>query len=349
MFAAEPMHIPYNLAFQQLWVDDVAAMLNATRVGANQPIYYLGTLHAMRMGLSSFLTYANTSEYWNEFLETEQEVCLVPAGLITATEVLSHKTAIVLPDGISPLAAFYNLHDMLVSGGYYTLLPGYISDKANIHSTAVVHDHVVIEDNVMLGPNVVVYPNSVICKGSIIDANSTIGGWGFEPKMRNGRREKIDHAGGVYIGPNCQIGSNTCIDKSLFNFFTFLESEVLVDNLVHIGHNAKIRHQVVITACCEISAILIGRGAWIGPNSCTKAEIEIGEYAFVGLGSTVLRSVPPHTLVYGAPAKPGGLVCYCRQKIRFEAVGIETEFATCSCSKRYKQVDGRVYGIDSNN
>ncbi|MDR3319734.1 MAG: acyltransferase [Desulfovibrio sp.] len=49
--------------------------------------------------------------------------------------------------------------------------------------------------------------------------------------------------------------------------------------------------------------VVIGDYAWIGMNSLVLKGVTIGEGAVVGAGSVVSRDVPPHCLAAGAPAR----------------------------------------------
>jgi acetyltransferase-like isoleucine patch superfamily enzyme len=49
--------------------------------------------------------------------------------------------------------------------------------------------------------------------------------------------------------------------------------------------------------------IVIGDGAYLGCNSIVTPGVTIGEGAFVGEGAVVWDDVPPHTVVYGNPAR----------------------------------------------
>lgn len=47
---------------------------------------------------------------------------------------------------------------------------------------------------------------------------------------------------------------------------------------------------------------IIGDDVWIGARSCIKAGIRIGRGAIIGMGSVVLKDVPPYSIVAGTPA-----------------------------------------------
>ncbi|MBF0501108.1 MAG: acyltransferase [Candidatus Riflebacteria bacterium] len=49
--------------------------------------------------------------------------------------------------------------------------------------------------------------------------------------------------------------------------------------------------------------VRIGRGATIGADTRIACGVEIGEYARIGLGSVVLRDIPPHSIAVGNPAR----------------------------------------------
>ncbi len=51
------------------------------------------------------------------------------------------------------------------------------------------------------------------------------------------------------------------------------------------------------------SGPLIRKGAYVGLNATLLPNIEIGENAVVAGGAVVTKSVPPGTLVMGAPAR----------------------------------------------
>jgi acetyltransferase-like isoleucine patch superfamily enzyme len=58
----------------------------------------------------------------------------------------------------------------------------------------------------------------------------------------------------------------------------------------------------------EAVGVTVGEGASIGARSVCIAPVEIGAWALVGAGSTVVRDVPAFALVVGAPARRVGWV-----------------------------------------
>ena len=88
-----------------------------------------------------------------------------------------------------------------------------------------------------------------------------------------------------------------------------LEDTVIFDNVktddhVHIAHNVVIGANTMIAACAEISgSVRIGKGVWIGANASIINQIEIDDYALVGIGAIVTKSVASGKVVAGNPAR----------------------------------------------
>lgn len=53
----------------------------------------------------------------------------------------------------------------------------------------------------------------------------------------------------------------------------------------------------------QIHSTNIGNDVWIGAHSCIKAGVTIGDGAIIGMGSVVVKDIPPFAIVAGNPAK----------------------------------------------
>ena len=124
---------------------------------------------------------------------------------------------------------------------------------------------------------------------------------------------------GSEIGKDCNLGQN-----------------VVVSHLVKLGQNVKVQNNVSIYSgvICEDDVFLgpsmvftnilnprsaiqrkssyiqtrVKKGASIGANSTIICGVEIGEYALIGAGSVVTKSVPAYALIVGNPGKQIGWV-----------------------------------------
>ncbi|MDO4747762.1 MAG: acyltransferase [Eubacteriales bacterium] len=130
----------------------------------------------------------------------------------------------------------------------------------------------------------------------------------------------------VKIGDNCNIGEHA-----------FIESGVVIGNGVKIKNNVAIYTGVVceddvflgpncvftnvanprsyIERKNEFKKTIIKKGATIGANATIVCGNDIEEYAFVGAGSVVTKTVPAYTMVIGNPAKFYAHVCKCGVKL----------------------------------
>jgi acetyltransferase-like isoleucine patch superfamily enzyme len=86
---------------------------------------------------------------------------------------------------------------------------------------------------------------------------------------------------------------------------------------ITIGDRVSIGHQVLILTSTHqdagptrragpvvSEAVRVGDGAWIAARAVLLPGVDVGEGAIVCAGAVVTRSVEPHTMVGGVPARP---------------------------------------------
>jgi len=117
----------------------------------------------------------------------------------------------------------------------------------------------------------------------------------------------------VVIGENCKIGQNCYIGPGVI-----IGNNVKIQNNVSVYEGVTIEDDVFIGPSVVFTNVLVPRsgviavsyaktlirkGASIGANATIICGNVIGNNSFVGAGSVVTKSVLPHTLVYGNPAR----------------------------------------------
>jgi UDP-2-acetamido-3-amino-2,3-dideoxy-glucuronate N-acetyltransferase len=162
-----------------------------------------------------------------------------------------------------------------------------------------------------------------------------------------------------HIMPNCRIGENCNIGQN-----------VVVSPEVILGRNVKVQNNVSIYTgvICEDDVFLgpsmvftnvtnprsavnrknkfaktvVKRGTSIGANATIVCGHDIGEFAFIGAGAVVTKSVPPYALVVGNPGRQDGWMSEFGHRLLFDASG----YAICPESKeKYLLKDGAVTKI----
>ena len=179
-----------------------------------------------------------------------------------------------------------------------------IGDNAIVHSGCFIGYETRIGAECLLHPNVTVRERVTIGNRVIIHSGTVIGSDGFGYVEVEGVHEKVPQLGTVVIEDDVEVGANVAIDRARFDK-TYVGCGTKIDNLVHIAHNVIIGERCIIIAQVGISgsttveknAILAGQVGVIG-------HLTIGEGAIIAAQSGVSKSVPPHTQVFGSPAKP---------------------------------------------
>lgn len=179
-----------------------------------------------------------------------------------------------------------------------------------------------------------IHPTAVVDEGSTVGKGTRIWHWCHIMK-------------GVAIGENCNIGESV-----------FIETGVIIGNNVKIKNNVALytgiicEDDVFLGPNCvftnvanprsfierkkEFKHTIIKKGATIGANATIVCGHNVEEYAFVGAGSVVTKTVPAYTMVVGNPAKFYSYVCRC-------GVKLEENLICQTCGTRYKKTeDGNI-------
>tara|TARA_B100000989_G_C19516690_1_gene462032 strand:+ start:1131 stop:2117 length:987 start_codon:yes stop_codon:yes gene_type:complete len=269
------------------------------------------------------LTFLANQKYINELKTTKAKACLIENNF---TQFLPEQCKpIIIKDPYLALALISNLFnlDKIRSNGIISE-NSYINSKSKIEKNVQVNPFSIINENTSvcknvyigsnssIGPNVIInenvvihdnvsITNAIIMENCVIKSGARIGGTGFGFEMKT--KQKIQHIGNVKIGKNSSIGSNTTIDRAVFDS-TILGEFSNVDNLVQIAHNVIIGDFAVIAAQVGIAgSTKIGHNIKIGGQSGLSGHLIIGDNVTIAAKSGVTKNISDNKIVAGFPAK----------------------------------------------
>jgi acetyltransferase-like isoleucine patch superfamily enzyme len=177
-----------------------------------------------------------------------------------------------------------------------------------------VHESAIVESGVTIGAGTMIWHHSHIRLGASIGERCVIG-----------KNVFVDE--GVAIGAGVKIQNNVSVYRG-----------VHLDDEVFVGPSAVFTNDRFPRAASpdwEVVETWIRRGASIGANATLVCGIEVGPWATVAAGAVVTRSVAPHELVAGNPARRLGWVCRCGRVLARTAE--ELPAATCAgCGERFE-------------
>jgi len=282
---------------------------------------FFTSLNSLTNANENELTFFNDTSQLKKLEKTKAKACLINSKYL---KYLPNTTlSILVEDTYNSFAILSNLFAFKLQSN------GIISDNSSINDTSIlkkniqidpfveirenckVSDNVVIQSNCKIGPNVFIGQNSIINSNSslqdciigsdcVIKSGAIIGGsgFGFDPKSK----VSINHIGNVVIGNNCNIGSNTTIDKAVFDS-TIISKNSFIDNLVQIAHNVSIGEGAIIAAQTGIAgSTIIGDNVVIGGQTGVSGHLSIGNNVQIAAKSGVTKNIPDNSIIAGFPA-----------------------------------------------
>ncbi len=272
---------------------------------------------------NSDLTFFSNQKYINYLTYTKAKACLIQAKFVK--NLPKSCEPIIVDDPYLALALVSNIfsNEDLKSNGVLSKNT-IINSKSKIHKNVQInqfttidinteiYENVYIGSNSCVGPNVVIdkntiihdnvsISNAIIKEGCVIQSGARIGGTGFGFEMKT--KQKIYHSGIVAIGKNCSIGSNTTIDRAVFDQ-TIIGDYSNIDNLVQIAHNVCIGNFAIIAAQVGIAGSTnIGEYVKIGGQAGIAGHLVIGDNVTIAAKSGVTKNISNNEIVAGFPAK----------------------------------------------
>ncbi len=128
-------------------------------------------------------------------------------------------------------------------------------------------------------PRVLRMPFSILYK-ILHNSMKLVFGIDLEYSVKVGRRVRIWHHGGIFIGA------------------------VSIGDDVHIRHNTTMG---VVHRTEKWKKPVIEDRVDIGPGVCVLGDITVGHDTVIGANSVVVRSFPPNSTLFGVPARPVNL------------------------------------------
>lgn len=110
----------------------------------------------------------------------------------------------------------------------------------------------------------------------------------------------------VFIENDVVIGDNVTIKPGVQ-----IWDGVIVEDNVFIGPNVTFTNDLVPRSKQypeKFEKTILKKGCSVGANSTIIAGNDIGEYALIGAGSVITKSVPANHIYYGNPAKHRGYI-----------------------------------------
>lgn len=184
------------------------------------------------------------------------------------------------------------------------------------------HPTAVIDDGCKIGKGVKIWHFSHIMPNCVLGDNCNIGqNVVISPDVVLGKNVKVQNNVSIYTGV-------TCDDD------VFLGPSMVFTNVIN--------PRSAVNRKSEYAKTRVGKGASIGANATIVCGHDIGEFAFIGAGTVVTKTVPAYALIVGNPGRQMGWMSEFGHRLEFDKDG----FATCKESgQKYKLENNTVKRI----
>ncbi|MEZ5646625.1 MAG: DapH/DapD/GlmU-related protein [Burkholderiaceae bacterium] len=225
----------------------------------------------------------------------------------TLTERFPGAVLVVLAD---PRAVFLDALSRWLDDGHIevsSLMEGPLAvhASARIGSHTVLHPEVRIDENVRIGSNCVIGRGTWLQKGAVVRDGAVIGTEGINAYVgADGIQRGFSHLGSTIVGARVEIGANAVLARGILRS-TVIGDDTIIGNLSNIGHGTRLGRKVWMSVGCMIGGhTTFGDMATCGMSVTVRDNISVGERAQIGMGSVVVKSVPPEASMMGLPARP---------------------------------------------
>ena len=182
--------------------------------------------------------------------------------------------------------------------------------------------------------NYYAHPSAFVDEGAVIGEGTKI--WHFSHIMSNARLDERCNIGqNVVVSPAVVLGKNVKVQNNVSIY-----TGVICEDDVFLGPSMVFTNVLnprsAVNRRGEYLRTRVGRGASIGANATIVCGHDIGEFAFIGAGAVVTKTVPAYALVVGNPARQIGWMSSFGHRLEFNN---ENEATCAESGERYKLVN----------
>ena len=192
---------------------------------------------------------------------------------------------------------------------------------SRIHGTAIVDPAARIAADVEIGPYAIIGPHVEIGAGCTIGPHAVIKGhtrigannriFQFvslgeipQDKKYNGEPTRLEIGDNNTIREFCTLNCGTAQDAGV----TRLGDGNWIMAYVHIAHDCQVGSNTIFANNAQLAGhVHIGDYAILGGYTGVHQFCRVGAHVITGIGSHVLKDVPPFVTASGSPAKPYGI------------------------------------------
>jgi len=181
-----------------------------------------------------------------------------------------------------------------------------------------VHESSYVDEGAIIGEGTKIWHFSHVLPGAVIGRRCVIG-------------QNVNIGGKAVLGSNVKVQNNVSVyDEVTLEDDVFCGPSMVFTNVMNPRSHISRKH--------EYRRTLVKKGATLGANCTIVCGVTVGQYAFIGAGSVVTRSVPDFAMVYGNPARQKGWVCQCGVKLNPQGTNVACEV----CHATYTLCDGSL-------
>ncbi|MFP4662967.1 MAG: acyltransferase [Bacteroidales bacterium] len=164
------------------------------------------------------------------------------------------------------------------------------------------HETAVIDEGCKIGNGTKIWHFSHVMKDAVIGEGCNLGqNIVVSPEVVLGNNVKVQNNVSIYSGVICEDD-------------VFLGPSMVFTNITNPRSAINRRSQYEKT--------LVKKGASIGANATIVCGHDIGEYAFIGAGAVITKTVKPYALMVGNPARQIGWMSEYGHRLHFDNKGM---------------------------
>jgi UDP-2-acetamido-3-amino-2,3-dideoxy-glucuronate N-acetyltransferase len=163
------------------------------------------------------------------------------------------------------------------------------------------HETAVIDEGCTIGKGTKIWHFSHVMADCVLGENCNLGqNVVISPKVILGKNVKIQNNVSIYSGVECEDD-------------VFLGPSMVFTNVINPRSAVNRRG--------DYSKTIVRKGASIGANATIVCGHDIGEFAFIGAGAVVTKTVPAYALFVGNPARQIGWMSEYGHRLEFDQNG----------------------------